>query len=80
MAKHFEGAVEEHLQRFRKPDGYCLHCQHPANRYHPIGPITVTVSAPDDGDEIWVHEFCNWRCFGRWAAEQAGGDFVEIRQ
>jgi len=47
--REFEDAVEEHLQRFRKPDGYCLHCQRPANRYHLVGPITVTLSAPDDG-------------------------------
>jgi len=76
--REFEDAVEEHLQRFRKPDGYCLHCQRPANRYHLVGPITVTLSAPDDGDR--THEFCDWRCAAAWFAEQAGGDFVEVRQ
>ena len=29
--------LEEHMQRFHKPDGNCLHCQRPANRYHPVG-------------------------------------------
>ena len=78
--QHFESAVEEHLQRFRKPDGYCLHCQRPANRYHPVGPVVVTVSAPDDGDEIWTHEFCCWECIAHWFARQAGGDFVGVQQ
>ena len=78
--REFEDAVEEHLQRFRKPDGYCLHCQRPANRYHPVGPITVTVSEPDDGDEIWTHEFCCWECIAHWFARQAGGDFVGVQQ
>jgi len=67
--------LEEHMQRFHKPDGYCLHCQRPANQHYPVGPITITVSAPDD-DGIYTHEFCNWECFGRWAAVQAGGVFV----
>jgi len=53
--------AEEHMQRFHKPDGYCLHCQRPANQHHPVGPITITISAPDS-DEIYTHEFCNWEC------------------
>jgi hypothetical protein len=77
--EHFEGAVEEHLQRFRKPDGYCLHCQRLANRHHPVGPVVVATLAPDDGGRIWTHEFCNWECLGRWAAAQAGGVFVVDR-
>jgi hypothetical protein len=72
-------AVEEHLQRFHTPDGACLHCRQPANRYHPVGPITITLSAPDDGN-IWAHEFCNWDCVAAWFAEQAGGDFVKVQQ
>ena len=72
--------IEEHMQRFCKPDGYCLHCQRPANQHHPVAPITVTISEPDDSDEIWVHEFCEWRCVANWFARQAGGDFVEVRQ
>jgi hypothetical protein len=44
--------IEEHMQRFCKPDGYCLHCQRPANQHHPVAPITVTISEPDDGDEM----------------------------
>ena len=75
-----EDWVEEHLQRFRKPDGNCLQCQCPANRHHPVGPVIVTVSAFDDGDNIWVHEFCNWECVAAWFAEQAGGDFVKVPQ
>lgn len=80
MARSFEGAVKDYFQRLRKPDGYCLCCRHPANRHHPVGPITVTVSEPDDGDQIWTHEFCEWRCVAHWFARQAGGDFVEVRQ
>ena len=70
--------AEEHMQRFHKPDGYCLHCQRPANQHHPVGPITITVSAPDS-DEIFTHEFCEWRCFAKWAAVQAGGVFIVDR-
>jgi hypothetical protein len=66
---------EEHLQRFHKPDGYCLHCQRPANQHHPVGPITITISDPYCSDR--THEFCEWRCFAKWAAEEAGGVFVE---
>jgi hypothetical protein len=73
-----DDGVEEHMQRFRKPDGYCLHCQRPANQHHPVGAITVTISAPDS-DEILVHEFCRWECLGQWAAVQAGGVFVVDR-
>jgi hypothetical protein len=65
--------LEEHMQRFQKPDGYCLHCRGPANQHHPVGPITVTISAPDDDE---THEFCEWRCFGHWAAACAGGVLV----
>jgi hypothetical protein len=49
--------IEEHVQRFRKPDGYCIHCGRPANQYHPVGPITITTSEPDDLGEIFTHEF-----------------------
>jgi len=68
--------LEEHMRRFHEPDGNCLHCQRPANQHHPVGPITITVSAPDDGGRIWRHEFCNWVCFGEWAARCAGGVLV----
>jgi hypothetical protein len=53
-----------------EPTGQCFHCGGPANRNHPVGPIKVEITAPD-GDEI--HEFCNWVCFGHWAAATAGG-------
>ena len=67
--------IEEHLRRFHNPDGNCLNCRRPANRHHPVGPITITISDPD-GDEF-THEFCCWGCFGHWAAVQAGGVFVD---
>jgi len=74
-----EEAFEEYMGRLQKPDGCCMHCGQPANRYFPTGPIVVTISEPDDNDKIHTHEFCNWECFGRWAAEQAGGVFVVHR-
>jgi hypothetical protein len=77
MAYSADNAREEHLQRFQQPDGHCLQCGRPANQYHPVGPITVTISEPSD--ETFVHEFCNWKCFGEWAAVQAGGVFVVDR-
>jgi hypothetical protein len=69
-------AFKEHMRRFYKPDGYCLWCQEPVDQHHPVGPITITKSEPDDCGEIWTHEFCEWRCFANWAAQQAGGVFV----
>jgi hypothetical protein len=68
--------IEDHMRRFHKPDGLCLHCRRPANQHHSVGPIIVAISEPDSGDEIFTHEFCEWRCFGAWAAEQAGGVFI----
>ena len=76
LTEEQQEAFVEHMERLRKPDGYCLHCGQPANQYFPIGPIVVTISEPDDNDKIHVHEFCNWECLCRWAAEQAGGDFI----
>jgi hypothetical protein len=69
--------IEEHMQRFHKPDGYCLHCRCPANQHHPVGPITITISDPFCDDH--THEFCEWRCFAKWAAVQAGGVFIVDR-
>ena len=71
-----EDQFEDYMQRFPNPDGNCLWCGRPANQYHPVGPITITKSEPDDGDEIWTHEFCCWECLAHWFAEQAGGVFV----
>jgi hypothetical protein len=65
--------LREHMRRFHKPDGFCLYCGQPANQHHPVGPIMVTISTPDDDDR--THEFCEWRCYARWIAEQAGGEF-----
>jgi hypothetical protein len=67
-------SFEDHMRRFENPDGRCLRCQQPADQHHPVGPIVVTISAPDDGGESRAHEFCEWRCFAYWAAEQAGGE------
>ena len=72
-----ENTLEEHLRRLRYPDGDCVYCGYPANQHYPVGPITVTVATPDDGDEFQMREFCEWRCFARWAAQQAGGDYVD---
>jgi hypothetical protein len=66
--------VEEHMRRFLNPDGNCLHCRKPANRLHPVGPITITISEPDN--EILTHEFCCWECLAHRFARQAGGMFV----
>ena len=66
----------EEMQRFHKPDGYCLHCRRPANQHHPVGPITITIRDPD-GEE--THEFCNWECLAHWFARQAGGVFIVDR-
>jgi hypothetical protein len=66
--------IEDHMQPFRTPDGNCLHCGGPVARHSPVGPIRAVISAPDD--EARVHEFCEWRCFGSWAAEEARGTFV----
>ena len=55
MAYSADNAREEHLQRFQQPDGHCLQCGRPVNQPHPVGPITVTISDPDN--EAFVHEF-----------------------
>jgi hypothetical protein len=68
-----DDAFEEHIERFTKPDGYCLHCRRPVNQHHPVGPITMTIETPDDEE---THEFCNWVCLGHWAAAAAGGELV----
>jgi hypothetical protein len=70
-----EGLSEEgrkHMRRFLKPDGFCFHCGQPADQHHPVGPIVVAISTPEDE----THEFCNWECFGYWAARCAGGVLV----
>jgi hypothetical protein len=68
--------LEEHMRRLDRPDGYCLQCQQPANQYHPVGPITITITEPDDCGDTRTHEFCEWRCFAQWVAVAAGGAFV----
>jgi len=78
MSKH-DDWVADHMQRFHQPDGHCLHCRRPANRSHPVGPITITVSEPDNCGEFFTHEFCCWECLAHWFATQAGGVFVVDR-
>jgi hypothetical protein len=63
------------LTRLRSPDGDCTHCGQAADQHRPVGPITVKISEPDEG-ETFVCQFCNWRCLGHWAAVQAGGSFI----
>ena len=75
-----ETNLEEHMARLHKPDGYCFHCGSPANQNFPVGPIVIRVSEPDDGDEVFTYEFCEWRCFAHWAAAQGGGKFTEMRE
>jgi hypothetical protein len=63
--------------RITHPDGKCFHCEQPANRLYPVGPINVEISDPEFvGLERIMHEFCSWECLAYWAAQQAGGDFV----
>jgi len=71
---------KEVWRRICPPDGNCRLCRQPADRYHPVGPLRVTISEPAiaeiHGGETLVHEFCCWECLGHWAAVQAGGVFV----
>jgi hypothetical protein len=79
MTNNIDDVVDmfgEHMRRYLKPDGRCLQCGQPANQYHPVGPIVITISDPDSAEDPRPHEFCEWRCFGRWAAVQAGGTLV----
>jgi hypothetical protein len=71
--------MRDHMARTERPDGRCFYCGQPADRFHPLGPITITVSDPDIDSargEPYVHEFCIWECFSHWAATQSGGRFV----
>jgi hypothetical protein len=66
-------------RRLGPPNGNCRWCRQPADRNQPgCGPLLLTLS--DRGEtldgETLVHEFCCWECLGHWAAEQAGGAFV----
>ena len=74
--KDIKGLTERHMERFQKPDGKCLYCRQPADRFHPIGPIVITVSEPDDCGDSTTREFCTWECFSHWAAVQSGGKFI----
>jgi hypothetical protein len=73
-----EAEVAAHLERFRAPDGNCLYCAKPADRYDPVGPIEIRISEPDSRHigEFFDHEFCTWECLAHWAAGQAGGEFT----
>jgi hypothetical protein len=74
--RSIEALTRDHMQRMGKPDGKCFYCGQPADRFHPIGPITITVMDPDTEStrgEPFVHEFCVWECFSHYAANQSGG-------
>jgi hypothetical protein len=73
MTNSIDDLREEYLQRCREPDGYCFYCGGPANQHHAVGPLTVTIEAPNTHE---IHEFCNWVCLGHWAADAAGGDLI----
>jgi hypothetical protein len=68
--------VERRMRRLREPDGNCFYCEHAADRYAPVGPLTVRVTMHNDFEpgelETWTHEFCCWECLADWAAVQAG--------
>ena len=66
--------LPEAVRRIFEPDGNCLHCWRPADRFHPVGPLWVTIREPDG--ELFLNAFCNWECLGQWVAVRAGGVFV----
>jgi hypothetical protein len=68
-------AIQSAIQSIERgePNGCCFYCGGPASQHHPIGPTRVEIMAPDDDE---VREFCNWVCFGHWAAAAAGGVLV----
>jgi hypothetical protein len=71
-----EDQIEDHMQRFFKPDGLCLQCRKLAAD-GPCGTITIKISeeAIDDG-AVFTQEFCSWECLAHRIAGQAGGVFV----
>jgi hypothetical protein len=72
MTKVTDLRLERRLRRIHKPDGNCTHCERAADRYHPVGPLVVKISEPDEQGAFTTYEFCNWECLGHWAAIQAG--------
>jgi hypothetical protein len=72
MTKITDLRLERRLRRIHKPDGNCAHCERAADRYHPVGPIVIKLTEPDEQGAFATYEFCNWECLGRWAAIQAG--------
>ena len=40
--------LERRLRRLHKPDGNCFYCERAADRYHPVGPIVVKITEPDE--------------------------------
>ena len=72
--------LERRLRRISKPDGCCYQCENSIDHLHPVGPLVITVTMPNDLEpgerETFTHEFCCWECLGHWAAAQAGGEFV----
>jgi hypothetical protein len=72
----FDEWVLSRLRRIDQPDGKCFHCEQPADRLSPVGPINVGVSDPDPNSIDVDYEFCSWECLAHWAAREAGGNFV----
>ena len=71
MTKVTDLRLERRLRRIAKPDGNCAHCERAADRHHPVGPLVVRLSEPDEPEGV-IYEFCCWECLAHWAAVQAG--------
>jgi hypothetical protein len=69
--------IEAHMRL--EPDGNCVYCGRPADQHHPVGPLKVLIGEPDGCGAMSEFAFCEWRCFGAWAATQAGGVFIVDR-
>ena len=77
MTDKYDEAMEARLRRINYPDGKCYHCEEPANRLSPVGPLNVKISEPNEPGGF-MHEFCCWECLAHWAARSAGGKFVVV--
>ena len=69
-----DSVIDAQLRRHEHLDGHCYRCGQNADRHAPTGPLVVTLVDGDENKE--THEFCDWTCFGHWAATTAGGTLV----